>query len=641
MLKTRYKERLNAFLPAALITFAILFLSYDRVFDGHELETLDLRYKIRSLHRHIDKKIIIIEISDDSIKKIGSWPFDRKWHSLLIKALCHGGAKQITFDIFFSEPKPGDPEFIKAVNEAGNVYMPYVFDLYPERKGDIMPVAKDFEIKPLEDLARASKGTGHINIVPDIDGKFRRIPPFIKMKDKLYPHISVLAAANYLNISKDRIKIIPQKYLMIGDIKIPLDLYSNIIVDFPGKWNETFRRYSYIDVIKSYSLMFENEKGPVNLDDFKDAICLVGLTATAEPDVHPSPLESLYPGVGIHASLYNSIFYKAFIKRASKPANLSILILLGIITIIVTRRSKTVLSFLYVIGIVLIFFITATALFSFYGLWIDVFYPVIFLVLLYLGLTFRKYMTELHMVEVMEKELLIARNIQRSFLPKTKPKISGLEIDAKMLTARQVGGDLYDFVDISGKKAGVMIGDVSGKGVPAALYMAKVVSEFKSYADRERPSLVIHRLNDRLVDEAGSGLFVTISYLVFDTDKRIMNFSTGGHLPILMLRDGEEREKLLDTREGMPLGIMESEFSDGGTELKKGDLFVLYTDGVTEAMNSKGEMFGLERLINIVREKRRSLTGDIIDSILNEVMAYEGKLPQHDDITVIVIRVET
>jgi len=295
---------------------------------------------------------------------------------------------------------------------------------------------------------------------------------------------------------------------------------------------------------------------------------------------------------------------------------------------------------MYLFMLLFSFFAISIILFAFSGLWIDIFYPIIVSTILYLSLTFRKYVGEVHRIELLEKELSIAQNIQESFLPKEKPLIENVSIEAKMLTARQVGGDLYDFVDMSRTKAGIMIGDVSGKGIPAALYMAKVVSEFKTYAREETASGALLRLNDRLVSESGSNLFVTVSYIVIDMEKRVLNFSIGGHLPTIMFRDGIEKPRLLDLKEGMPLGLMEGPFTDETIEIKKGDLFILYTDGVTEAMNRKGEMFDEKRLIDTVSKVRGQGTKEIVDAIHKAVSDYEGRMPQHDDITVIAIRIE-
>ena len=422
-------------------------------------------------------------------------------------------------------------------------------------------------------------------------------------------------------------------------MRINLDTHSNIIVNFPGKWVDTFRHYSYVDILTSYMSALEGEKGIVDLSELKDAICFVGITATAAPDSHPSPFESLYPGVGVHASLFNSMIYRKFISRVSRWTNIIILIVLAFLTYFCTTKSRKLLSLIYIVVLAVAFFVLALLLFFFFGIWINVFYPMTIIFLLYLVITFRKYIFEMHKREVLENELSIARNIQQSFLPKEKPEVTGIELEAQMLTARQVGGDLYDFVTISDKKAGIMIGDVSGKGVPAALYMAKVVSEFKAYAKEENASTVLLKLNDRLVAESGSNLFVTVAYLIFDMEKKIMNFSLGGHLPTVMLRKGEKDARLLDLKEGMPLGLMEGVFSDGNIDIKSGDLFILYTDGVTEAMNAKHEMFGEKQLVDIAKRHRSDGVVQIVKAIHDAVEKYEGKLPQHDDITVIAIRI--
>jgi len=329
--------------PEVIYTLAILVLvsmtllfSYNRIFDTYELHLLDLRYRIRPPIVPIYEKIVFVEISDDSIKKIGSWPFDREYHAYIVKALHSAGAKKIIFDVFFSEAKEGDSDFAEAVEDAGNVYMPYVFrtesPLGKVRKSKVLK-AKRYEAKLLDIFAKSSKAYGHINIIPDIDGKFRRIPPFIEYYGKLYPHMGFLAAVDYLGLSIDSMKFSPGKHILFENGKrIPLDVDSNIIVNFSGKWVDTFRHYSYVDIIASYIASMEGDEGPVDLNEFKDAICFIGNTATAAPDAHPSPFESLYPGVGIHANLFNSMVFDKFIRRAGKLTNILILILLGFVT---------------------------------------------------------------------------------------------------------------------------------------------------------------------------------------------------------------------------------------------------------------------------------------------------------------------
>ena len=581
-----------------LVLLAAIFLSYLRIFDSYELETLDARFRLRG-NIPIDKNIVIVEIGNDTIDKLGKWPISRRFHASLVDALTTAGAKAIVFDIFFSEDS-GDIEadtlFAEAIARSGKVYLPYVFD------AELKEVQEDI----LDKFKGSAKGAGFINIIPDIDGKFRHIAPYIESKGKVYPHISILVAD-----------------------KARHALHSPMLVNFPGPWTKTFRHYSYIDVIEAY--VSGTDLGPL-----KGAVCFVGLTATATPDAHPGPFDALYPGVGVHASVFNSILKNKFLNRASRLINIFTLLFLGLVTYFISRCARKVFGIAVLFSFLALYALLAHVFFVWIGLWLDVFYPVAAMVFLYLGMTFSKYITEVHRNELLSKELEIARKIQRSFLPEEMPRVSGIDVSAEMSTARQVGGDLYDFVaDAEGGRLGVMIGDVAGKGVPAALYMAKVVSEFKSYIGEENASQAITKLNERLCKEGSAGLFVTLSYIIFDVKSGVASFSSGGHLPMIAVR----REiTLVDVKEGMPLGLFESGFSEEKINFSKGDMFVLYTDGITEAMNAKGEMFGQERLVELVKNNKNLSAEKLTELIQGEVKKFEGKHKRHDDITVIVVR---
>ena len=582
-----------------LVLLAAVFLSYFRIFDSYELETLDARFRLRG-NIPVDKNIVIVEIGDDTIDKLGKWPISRKFHATLIDALTSAGAEAIIFDIFFSE-ESGDAEadrlLAKAIARSGKVYLPYVFD------ADLKEIQEDI----LDKFKIPAKGTGFINIIPDIDGKFRHVPPFIEYEGEPYPHLAVLAAGNWERIPR-----------------------GPMLVNFPGPWVETFRHYSYIDVIEAY--VSGTDLGPL-----KGAVCFVGLTATATPDAHPGPFDALYPGVGVHASVFNSILKNQFLDRASRLINIFMLLFLGLVTYFISTRARKVFGIVILFSFLALYALLAHVFFVWMGLWLDVFYPVAAMIFLYLGMTFSKYIIEARRNELLEKELEIARKIQRSFLPEEMPRVSGIDVSAEMSTARQVGGDLYDFVaDAAGGRLGIMIGDVAGKGVPAALYMAKVVSEFKSYAGEENASQAITKLNERLCKEGSAGLFVTLSYIIFDVKSGVASFSSGGHLPMIVVK----REiTLVDVKEGIPLGLFESPFGEEKINFSKGDTFVLYTDGVTEAMNSKGEMFGQERLVELVKNNKSLTAEELTALIQHEVKKFEGKRKQHDDITVIVVRV--
>jgi hypothetical protein len=376
------------------------------------------------------------------------------------------------------------------------------------------------------------------------------------------------------------------------------------------------------------------------LKKFKGKACIIGLTATGTVDLHPNPWETLYPGVGVHAEVFNSILKKKFISRASRESNMLMLFLLAAIVSAASLKTRPLTGLAALVVALALVSAAAVILFQFSGIWIDVFYPVAVVTVLYLSVTFYKYIVERQKRQLLEKELTIAKTIQESFLPKNVPEVEGLALAVKMFTARQVGGDLYDFVDFGERRLGVMIGDVSGKGVPASLFMAKVISEFKFFVSANaEPSLVLRDLNNKLVSESSSNLFVTVLYLVFDMQHRRLTFSNGGHLPGILLKRDVKEIQFLDTAEGAPLGLMEGSYSDGSIALEKGDVLVLYTDGVTEAMDREHRLYGTERLCELVKVNRRRAPEELLGIVRNDVKKFEVGAGQHDDITIMVIRV--
>ncbi|MFA5146225.1 MAG: CHASE2 domain-containing protein [Candidatus Omnitrophota bacterium] len=621
-----------------LIAATVILISYLRLLDNYELETLDFRFLLRPGVSTTDK-VVMVDIGEDTIAKIGRFPFDRSYHALLIKALSSAGAKSVIFDIFFSEPHENDKELADAMREAGNVYLPLVLDIDTKKAGDIFS-ASGYTAKTLENLRVHVRGEGQINIAPDIDGKFRRIPLYVKYKNGFYPYISFLAGCDYLGIQQKDIKILPGKYILCGpEMKIPLDDRSNMIINFSGRWGKVYKHYSYVDVLQSYLAGITGQKPILDLGVFKDKLCVVGLTAAGTVDLHPNPFETLYPGVGIHAEVFNSLISRRFITRLSREGNVAVLVFLGLLITAVTLRTKPVKGLIVLAATILTLIFAGMLVFDLSGLWIDIFYPILLMALLYLFLTIYKYINEWKKRLLLENELDIAKKIQESFLPKSVPAADGIEIASSMFTARKVGGDLYDFVDFGKREIGVMVGDVSGKGIPASLFMAMVTGKFKFFAvTKSEPKDVLTSLNSVLVKESASNLFVTMCYLIFDIDRKKLKYANGGHLPIAYV--GETgKTQFLDVSEGAPLGLMENVYSGGEISFKKGDLLVLYTDGITEAMNAKHDMYGSERLAAVIEAKRFSSPKDVLNAIEKDVRKFEPRSTQHDDMTLIVIKI--
>jgi CHASE2 domain-containing sensor protein len=618
---------------------SMLALSYFRAFDNYELEALDLRFLLRP-GIPVTDKVALIEIGDDSIEKLGRFPFDRSYHALLIKALKEAGAKAIVFDIFFSEPHKDDAQLKEAMADFGNVYIPYGFDMDKKAASNV-PAASGYAAKNLEDFNFACKGTGHINILPDIDGKFRRVPVFISYNNALFAHLSFLAGCDYMGMDAAAARLVPGRYLSCANgMKIPLDERSDMIINYAGRWGETYKHYSYIDVLRSYMAGASKEESPLDLSAFKDKVCIVGLTAAGTVDLHPTPFETLYPGMGIHAEIFNSLLNRKFITRASRVFNIIILIALALLTSLLTIKIKPLRMLFLLIGIIFAFGLAGVALFDMFGIWIDLFYPILVVALLYVSITLYRYVDEWKKRLLIENELTIAKTIQESFLPAKLPRHNNADVAVTMFTARQVGGDLYDFIEFGPDRLGVMIGDVSGKGVPASLFMAMVTGKFEFFAaPSSKPEETLLNLNKALTQKSSTNLFVTAYYAIFDFVNSTVSYANGGHLPVIYTGPGKEL-KFLDVEDGLALGLMEGPYTGNALKFGRGDIFVFYTDGITEAMNEKSEMYGVERLAALVESNKGLSPDGLLGAIEKDVRSFEPKAQQHDDITLMVIKIK-
>jgi serine phosphatase RsbU (regulator of sigma subunit)/anti-sigma regulatory factor (Ser/Thr protein kinase) len=238
--------------------------------------------------------------------------------------------------------------------------------------------------------------------------------------------------------------------------------------------------------------------------------------------------------------------------------------------------------------------------------------------------------------ERIQQELQVAALIQQTLLPKQLPSINGWHVDAFYRPARAVGGDFYDFIDLGGDRLGVVVGDVTDKGVPAALVMATCRSMLRAAALRhDSPTAVLADVNDGLVPEIPPAMFVTCLYAIIDTAAGELVFANAGHnLPYVRTGDGVVELRAT----GMPLGLMPGmEYEEKTYRLQPGDLMVLTSDGITEAHSSEGEMYGFSRLMGKVAAKVKD--DDMVTALVSDLEKWTGPdAEQEDDITLVVVR---
>ncbi|MFH1198609.1 MAG: CHASE2 domain-containing protein [Candidatus Omnitrophota bacterium] len=331
---------------AVTIASLVLLLSAKGVLSHFELSGLDLLFHLKGPSPY-NNKVIIVEITDADIEKIGRWPWDRSWSAAMISALDALGARSVYFDIVYAEASDEKDdmffeEALKALTKT-SVYLPSVFQSENFITKELLP--------PLLRFSAYTKGTGAINIYPDSEGTIRRIPLVFKTEKGVFPHMALKVAMDYDGLS---IKEVTPQYLLLSgakkDFKIPFADKYNLFVNWTGLWKSTFKHYDFLDILAAYQAMrtgAEVDRRVINPDDFKDSICVVGLTAIGLYDIKPIPLEAQYPGVGIVANVISNILDRDFIRVVPRWVDILTLYFLAILAALIIRGEKPFKESLY------------------------------------------------------------------------------------------------------------------------------------------------------------------------------------------------------------------------------------------------------------------------------------------------------
>lgn len=247
--------------------------------------------------------------------------------------------------------------------------------------------------------------------------------------------------------------------------------------------------------------------------------------------------------------------------------------------------------------------------------------------------------------EVVTRELVMAGRIQTDILPEEAPTIPGWEIAARLEPARETSGDFYDFIPLTNNKWGVVVADVSDKGMGAALFMALSSSLIRTYSIRypTLPAVTMSAVSERILTDTRGSMFVTAFYAILEPLTGRLIYSNGGHPPGYLINPSRSKDPIQRLRPtGMALGVSEqAQWKQKIEKFSPGDFLILYTDGITEAQNPRGQFFGEERLLDIVLGKKNSSAEQILEAVLDNVHRFVGSTPRQDDIAMIVIRRET
>jgi serine phosphatase RsbU (regulator of sigma subunit)/transposase len=258
---------------------------------------------------------------------------------------------------------------------------------------------------------------------------------------------------------------------------------------------------------------------------------------------------------------------------------------------------------------------------------------------------FRSAQSHLMEQERLQQEMQVAQEIQQMLLPRKVPELEGFELGYLYQAAKEVGGDYYDFLTVDERTVGVVVADVSGKGVPGSLVMTMIRTALRMEARGNRSaSDVMAKMNSFVTEDMKKGMFVTMFYVVLDSVNRVVTYASAGHNPMILYR-GESNATYFLKPKGIPVGInvpdeelFRKTISVEKLTLRQDDMLGIYTDGITEAMNPEREQFGEARLLTAIKKHGHGTAQEFADALNQEIREFTGGAPQNDDITLVAIK---
>jgi serine phosphatase RsbU (regulator of sigma subunit)/CHASE2 domain-containing sensor protein len=351
-------------------------------------------------------------------------------------------------------------------------------------------------------------------------------------------------------------------------------------------------------------------------------------------------------GVEIAATALSNIIEDTPVKPVGMTVYMLIILLWGILAGIACRLFSLKIGALCIVGLSILYLGVAVVLFKTNAIWYPIIIPLFFQAPLAfagaVGIEYSRLFKEFLVKMRMEEDLTSAHDLQMGMLPATCPEVEGYQIAASSTPAREVGGDFFDFFNIGEGKVGLIIGDVTGKSVSGALIMSASRSVFRMLSEEELSvGETMIRANRRIKQDIKSGMFVALLYAVHDVEDGSVSLCSAGQTQPLLLSAKTSEPTLVETvGDTFPLGILdEANYEETQLKMEPGDKVVYYTDGIVEAMNKNEDMYGFERLNEVVKSSTAENAEDLMNDIIKDVSDFTGAAPQHDDLTIIVVSV--
>lgn len=619
---------------------------------------------------------VIVAIDEASLARYGQWPWPRTELARLVNAIGALKPAAIGIDMLFPEPdrhgaSDGVPEgttndllFAAALRDnravlaiagtvaegtnAGGTFSPVRVE-----GGDpllLTPLLPQFRsvIRSTPVLDRAAAGHGIISADAP-DGIIRNIPLVVAVQEAIAPTLVLEMIRIAAGENAIRLRANPDGLLSVGtgDVAVPVDKAGRAWIRY-GR-HDADRFVSAVDVLE----------GRVDPARITSKLVVVGLTGLALVDYPATPVDSSVPGAEIHAQLIENIFDDDHLVRPhwAQTAELLTLALCGTLFVLLTPLLRPLLAMSGAVALIVALAATGAGAFRISGVLLDVASPAVALMLVFMTTMAGKLMeterqrrrlretlqTEREAAARVAGELEAARRVQTGLLP-DPATLTGVEtrcdVAAWMAPAREVGGDLYDFFKPSADRVTFLVGDVSGKGLPASLFMAISKALCKSAALRSGSDVerALTESNAEIARDNLEAMFVTAVLCSLDLQTGELRYANAGHdAPIVIGKGGLTR---LDRAGGPPLCMLDHHDYPGAAHMMAaGDVLLLYTDGVTEAMDAQRRLYGRDRLCAVLKGlPAASSCADIIAAVREDLQAFGAVETLADDITMLALR---
>ena len=637
------------------------------------MHSLDLRlhdwcYRLRGAVPATDR-IAVVEIDDETIRAFDDvWPLPSRNYAVAIDALENAGAQAIAFDLLFlgeSDVDPAGDQLLASVTaEHDNLVHAIVFQRSDaSMSGKMAQVADSSALirygrpvsrqhlataqsvsLPYGDLLAAAREVGHTSVLIDADAVVRRIPQFIRFGEWAYGSLvmRLVEVAARKDSTLPQFELAPEGIVIHWKgrrMRVPCDEEGATSIVFAGDQNAFKNRYPLLQVLQWYR---DNDTTSL-ARAFRGKLVLMGATAIGQQasDVGATPYSSSAPLVYIHANAVNAALQGRFLRSVPRYGVIIGLIALGVAFGLLYTRLSLLRAGLVALGALLGIAAIDYGLFVFAAVDLPALGALLVPPVTWAAVQNAWRRDAEHRGRARAKELDVARSIQEHMLPSAPPKIEGLDVSGRNIPMESIGGDYFDWIPLEDGSLAVVVGDVSGHGIPAALLMAYIRASLHAVAQAGRsPQDMVESINRSLARATLPGKFATFFLGVISIGENRLRYCNAGHNAPLLLRDGKAIEL---GATGVPLAVLEDMPYAGAEEtFAAGDTLVIYSDGITEAPQRAHpeQFYGDERL----RERALALSAahpnaaEIVERILADVRAVAGDGMHVDDVTLVVVR---